>query len=525
MTHDNLTLPKLIAKSCREYAKNEAIDGYNYTDLKDLIDRYVAGLKTLGLTKGDAVCSFFNQKSVDAPALAIAAMRIGGIHVPLASSFPQKRLSGQCQTIGRAVKLLAYGHDDIDRTQAEAVGKSLNLRARAVTSLQSDKRDGTDVSAWEDHGLILFTSGSSGSPKATPYRHKQLTLSLQANVVALSFSSATRVCNTIPYVWDGGNFDMFGPLTVGGAVCFVRDISPAGIARTIVENRCTYATMPPSLLQTVSIEALSHLDLLLSSGESATLAQFQQWKTALGKLSGTRLLNGYGLTESGIQNLEWECPEQIPANMKAVPLGRPYADNSVYLDEATSELVLVGPQITEGYLGIESPAFVAPPSKFSKNHWAMRTGDSGWQDSEGLYYISGRLDNQLSIFSLRIEPEETETVAMTVSGVDFAHLFIHELGEGETPSLVLAYHVVGAKHDSELLSKEAYAEYEETYEKQFREQMNESVPSHQRPSTYFALGSIPRTISNKKDGRRIAALAVEAHERGLVDFEPFSLEM
>jgi acyl-CoA synthetase (AMP-forming)/AMP-acid ligase II len=197
----------------------------------------------------------------------------------------------------------------------------------------------------------------------------------------------------------------------------------------------------------------------------------------------------------------------------------------VAIEEETKEIVISGPQITEGYIGVESQAFVAPPSVYSKEHWAMRTGNIGWKDKEGRIYIEGRLDGRLSIFSLRIEQAETEAAALKVPEIDFAHLFVHELGEGLTPSLVLAYHVAEAPSTEGPLSRDQYVRYRETCEKQLREQMELSAPGYQRPSSYIPLGSIPRTISQKKDAKRIASLAEEVHRCGLVELSLFELAL
>jgi acyl-coenzyme A synthetase/AMP-(fatty) acid ligase len=105
----------------------------------------------------------------------------------------------------------------------------------------------------------------------------------------------------------------------------------------------------------------------------------------------------------------------------------------VTVDEHSKEILISGSQVTEGYTGIESPAFIAPPSVYSKDHWTTRTGDTGWKDEDGLIYTGGRVDDRLSIVASRIEQTETEAAALKVPEIDFAHLFIHELGEGLTP--------------------------------------------------------------------------------------------
>ena len=305
MTKTRATLPALIEKSTLKHPSDEAVDGTSYAELHDLTDRYVAGLTSTGIRQGDAVCLFFTSKSVHAVALALAIMRLGAAYVPLSSTFPEERLSTQCRAIGKAVKLLIFGEEEVDRSRAEAVGDSLQVPVESIDSVKSEDRNKNNHSSWEDLALVLFTSGSTGSPKATGFRHKQLVPAIEACATAFHMSSGTRVCHVAPFVWDVGNLDIFGPLLRGGAVCFAHDLSGAGIAQTIAEKKCTSMVSPASLLQTVPIEALAKLEVLVSGGESTSPAQFRDWSKQLGSLSSTRLLNGYGLTETGIANIAW----------------------------------------------------------------------------------------------------------------------------------------------------------------------------------------------------------------------------
>lgn len=523
MTKPQATLPSQIKTNAINRPSAEAVDGTTYSDLQALTDRYVANLPSTGIQRGDAVCLMFTHKSVHAVALALAIMRLGATYVPLSSTFPSERLSKQCRTLSGALKLVLYGTEEVDRSRAEAVGETLNIAARSIDAVRSeleDRNTTTDISAWDDLALVLFTSGSTGPPKATGWKHRHLTASLEACTDAFGLGPHTRVCNVVPYVWDAANLDIFGALLRGGAVVFAHDMTAAGIARTIAEKECTYMVGPSSLLQTIPVDSLALLYVLVSGGEGTSAAQFREWSEGL-VAKGTRLFNGYGLTETGVGNLAWECPADFPGDIESIPLGLPFGDNAAVIEEGTGEIVVSGPQVTEGYIGVESPAFVAPPSVYSREHWALRTGDRGWKDEEGRFHIEGRLDDRLSIASLRIEQAETEAAALKVPEIDFAHLFVHELGEGLAPSLVLAYHVGGAPSTEGPLSRNEYATYAGTHEKRLREQMEVSVPGYQRPSSYIPLGSIPRTISQKKDAKQIAALAAELHKSGLVEMAPF----
>lgn len=525
------TLPALFDRSATRYPDNEAIDGTTYSQLQAWIHQYAAGLKAEGISRGDAVCLLFGSKSMHAAALAMAIMRVGAIYVPLSPSFPKERLRGQCQTVAgnSTLALLIYGVEENDRLKAQSASDEMNIRIRPQQALVSGSTDKEDMSSVNGQGMLLFTSGSSGPPKAIVYRHRQLAIALQAPAKAFDFDHKTRVCNVVPYVWDGGNFDLFGPLITGSCVRFCHEITPDGVAKTILEDNCSWALLPPSVIATMSFEALSRLSMLVSGGESASVAQFRAWSSQLAQISNTRLVNAYGLTESGIINSVWECPSQMSDSMTTVPIGRPFANSHMDIVPDTNELVVVGPQVADGYLGTASGSatFIQPPSTFSKDHMAVRTGDEAREDEDNQVHIVGRLDDQICISAVRIEPAESEAAACSLPEIDFAHVFTLKLSDNDLPALVLAYHVRDAvsSHQNGPLTKDEYEQYRGSHEGQIRQRMAEAVPGYQYPSAYFPLKSIPRTISSKKDAKQIARWAEEALAQGLMTFEPFSLDV
>ncbi|CAK1359055.1 unnamed protein product [Cercospora beticola] len=228
------TLPRLVKRSIEAFPDNEAIDGTTYRQLDTLISRYVSGLKDAGVQKGDFIIPLFGKKSVEGAALALAVLRLGGIHVPLDPSSPVQRLHKQATSLGRTPKIIVSGTTEDDAKSADALAKALGTTACSSLWLKSTGIDATtDESSPEDLALVFFTSGSTGPPKATPYKHKQLSTSLMACTSALGFSDKERVCNVIPWIWDGGNLDLFGPLLHGGAVVYCHQGSPEDIAEVI----------------------------------------------------------------------------------------------------------------------------------------------------------------------------------------------------------------------------------------------------------------------------------------------------
>ncbi|CAK1359054.1 unnamed protein product [Cercospora beticola] len=270
------------------------------------------------------------------------------------------------------------------------------------------------------------------------------------------------------------------------------------------------------------MDALARLRILVCAGESPRPSQFPRW---VAQCPNTRIVNAYGLTETGILNMLFDVRSPIE-DLVIPPIGKPFGENLAMIDPETSEIVLSGPQITESYMGpSSSPEFLPPPNMLSKEYYAMRTGDVAKVDEYGLYHFEGRTDNRLSIFSLRIEPADTEDAAFGVPDIDFAHLFVHEFAEGETPALVLAYHASSMQFKGELLSKEEYQQATDRYEQDLRQRLANELPEYQQPSAYFPLGVVPRLISGKKDGKKIASLATDAHEQKLLEFAPFHIEL
>ncbi|KAF2207337.1 hypothetical protein CERZMDRAFT_88551 [Cercospora zeae-maydis SCOH1-5] len=471
------TLPRLVRRSVDAFPDNEAIDGTTYRQLDTLVNRYVSGLKDAGVQKGDFLILLFGKKSVEGAAAALAVLRLGGVHVPLDPSSPIERLCTQARTLDRTPTLIVSGTTSDDAKCADALARELGISACSSLWLKSTGIDATtDVSSPEDLALILFTSGSTGPPKATPYKHKQLSASLIACTSALGFSDKEKACNVIPWVWDGGNLDLFGPLLHGGAVVYCHEGSPEDITNMIRKHGCTYLLLPPSLLSAIPMDAISKLRVLVCGGEPPRPSQFPQW---VAQCPDTRILHAYGLTEAGILNTLYDVTSPCDS-LFIPPIGKPIADTLAMVDPENSEIVLSGPRITEGYMGIDSSSdFIPPPNILSNEYYAMRTGDLGRVDENGFFHVTGRSDNRLSIFSLRIEPADTEDAAFGVPDIDFAHLFVYELGDGEAPALVLAYHASSMEFTSESLGEEEYQHAANRYEDALRQRAADVLPGYQ----------------------------------------------
>ena len=228
----------MLEKRTLEYPDNEAADGMAYSELHDVIDRYVAGLKTAGIQKQDAVCLFLASKSVHATALGLAILRLGATYIPLSSTLPDERLGTQCRALGKAVKLLLYGDEEIDRVRAEALASTLRVPVGSIGRVWSEYRNISDHSSWDGLALFLFTSGSAGTPKATGYRHRHLVSALEActatSVNTTSSETTTRTCNVAPWVRDVASLDLFGPFLCDGAGSFAHQ--EQAITQTIVEK-------------------------------------------------------------------------------------------------------------------------------------------------------------------------------------------------------------------------------------------------------------------------------------------------
>jgi long-chain acyl-CoA synthetase len=258
-----------------------------------------------------------------------------------------------------------------------------------------------------DLGLLLSTSGSTGSPKLVRLSHTALQANAASIASYLQIAPTDRALTTLPPSYSYGLSVLHSHLLAGA--CLV--LSDASVLS---------AEFLPRLrgLDITSIAGVpSSWQMLLRSGfEKAELPALRTLTQAGGRLDetlvrrlqawaqghGARFFVMYGQTEATAR-ISYVPPERLAGKLGAIGVAIPGGELSV--DEASGELVYRGDNVMMGYaLSADDLA------RGDELGGLLRTGDLGRVDEDGFFYVTGRLKRFVKLSGSRIGLDEVESL-------------------------------------------------------------------------------------------------------------------
>jgi amino acid adenylation domain-containing protein len=238
----------------------------------------------------------------------------------------------------------------------------------------------------------------------------------------VALDSSKKILHLASPVFDASTFELWAPLLHGGqCVLFPGRVPTLDVLQRVLrEQQIDTLWLTAALFNTeiaASTEILTGVRQLLIGGEALSVAHVRR---ALAQLPATTIINGYGPTEATTFTCCYRIPSQIPIDARSIPIGKPIANTSVYLLDASGRLVPVGvpgeihvggPGVARGYLNqpeLTANRFI--PDRFSTVSGARlyRTGDLARYLPDGNIEFLGRLDGQVKVRGFRIELGEVE---------------------------------------------------------------------------------------------------------------------
>jgi acyl-coenzyme A synthetase/AMP-(fatty) acid ligase len=226
------------------------------------------------------------------------------------------------------------------------------------------------------------------------------------------------------------------------------------------------------------------------AGEPLADSLVQQWRRFTSR--ECRVINLYGPTETTMVKCWAEVPDPVPAGIQAV--GHPLPESQALVVTAggrlcgvmePGEIVLRTPFATRGYINAaeeQALRFVTNPFTGRTEDVVYRTGDLGRFRADGSLMILGRLDHQVKIRGVRIEPQEVAAVLAQHSAVRGAAVIAREI-EGQ--GLALVAYVVADPAQASAAALRAF--------------LADRLPAAFIPSTIVFLERLPVTPNGKLD--------------------------
>ena len=400
------------------------IDGrsISFGELAATVDRCAAGLATAGIVAGDRV-AVVDGGSLLSIATLLGAARIGAAAALMNPALTPPELRGLLKNAGCADVAVA-GEAYVDRlrdagpttiiTESDLAGH----RSSASVPNATDTPDDADA-------LILFTSGTTGLPKAVGITSGQLTMRIKGMAAPFRADATPSVgMMCVPFFHVGGSLGMLGSLYSGNTSVVQKRFDAGEWLRLVTEHRVSATFLVPTMLQRI----LDHPDFadtdltsLVAIAYGAAAAPIALVRRAMAALPHVAFANVFGQTETlGAYTTLMPADHRDPARAGSVGLPLPGVDVRV-VDPATGDDVEPG---TIGELWVNTSQNVT-------GGW-LHTGDLARQDSDGYIFPSGRLSDTINRGGEKFGPIEVEEALRShpaVTDVAVAGVADQELGQ------------------------------------------------------------------------------------------------
>jgi long-chain acyl-CoA synthetase len=452
--------PERVAVRYLDYETAAEVASLSYAALASRARALAKNLRRLGVGRGGRVALCLPNS----PELIIGfygTWLAGATVVSLNPTAKASELSQQLGDASPALLIAAGGSAETAAPVAAAMSLPLVLTsagggasmpgAMALEELLADDGrplEAADIDPQEDIAVILYTGGTTGTPKGAMLTHRNLVANAVQFATWYAFEPGAETCiAAIPMSHSGGLSGVMNvPLYAGATLLVMSRFRPATVARAVERYRATrlfgVPTMFIAMLQHEECRRADYASLRACRTNAAPLPP--SVKAAFDALVGREvLIEGYGLTETSPLTHANPIHRAKPGS-----IGIPIADTDAKIVDLETgadvpvgqpgELVIRGPQVMKGYWRRPQETAAA-----MDGGW-FHTGDVARMDADGYFAIVDRLKDQINTAGFKVWPREVEEVLYAHPAVQLAAVVgVPDAYRGE---VVKAYVVLKRAH-------------------------------------------------------------------------------
>ncbi|WP_406095419.1 amino acid adenylation domain-containing protein [Streptomyces sp. NBC_01013] len=471
----------------------DGADTVTYAELDRAANRMGHFLRGLGAGP-DSVIGVSLERGTDLVVALLGVWKAGAAYLPLDPGQPPARLTGLVRAAGAQVVLAGPA--------LEGAVRDAGARRAGPDEVPADLSDTAPAGGADPDGAAytVFTSGSTGTPKGVVITHAGIANRVGWTVRKHGLGPDDRILQKTSIGFDAAGWEIFAPLVGGGSVVLAptgAERDPAALLRAVADYRVTVLQVVPSVLRILVEEGdwsgCDSLRLLFSAGEALHGELVARLREKAGP--ALEVWNTYGPTECSIDITAQ--PVDPAQTSGAIPIGRPIPGMRVLVlgpngdpvpIGTPGELYAGGTGVARGYLGrpdLTAERFVPDPYASEPGSRLYRTGDLvRWRTDRTLDYL-GRLDHQVKVNGVRIEPAEIEAALTAHPGVSGAVVLPYEAERG---SKRLAAHLTTTGPEAAGPSADVLRAF-----------LRERLPESHIPSFFHTLDAFPLTPNGKAD--------------------------
>ena len=447
---------------------------FSFQELEERVNKLANALAGMGVRAGDRIASMQVNCNENIETY-FAAAKLDAVYVPF--NFRSRPEEIEYMINDSKPKILITGEryvsmvDDI-KENLNGVDGFVVMDDASVEGWESYEQllstsSGEDMYPMGDEDdltMIMFTAGTTGSPKGVMLSHNSFASYLLANVSPPDLESEEKNILTVPLYHIAGIQAVMAAIYGGRTLIIQRQFEPVEWMTLVQEEKANRAMMVPTMLKMLMEHQefekfdLSTLEVITYGAAPMPLEVI---KKAISKFPGTFFINAFGQTETAatitmlppedhiLEGSEEEIEKKLN---RLTSIGKPLSDVEVRIVNEnggevdvgeTGEIVAQGPRLMKGYWNQQEATTEA-----LRGGW-LYTGDLGYFDEDGYIFLSGRAKDFIKRAGEMVSPEEVEQVLHSHPSIDEAAIIgVPDVDWGERVRAIVVAKI-GATIDKE----------------------------------------------------------------------------
>jgi acetyl-CoA synthetase len=478
---------------------------FSFREISELSDRTAGFFRSLGIGYGDRVMLILKRR-YEFWLCLIALHKLGAVCIPATHLLKKKDLVFR-NNAAQVNAIVSVGEEGIMQELESALPESPSVQMKisvgplipegwhdfrqGIQSAPSYERKGNPALN-SDISLLYFTSGTTGNPKMVVH---DFTYPLSHITTAFFWHHAEENGLHLTVADTGWAKAVWGKIYgqwLSGCAVFVYDhdkFTPSDMLAMIEKHRITSFCAPPTIYRYMIREdftkfELSSLRYCTVAGEPLNAEVFNRFL----QVTGLKLKEGYGQTESVVSIATWPWMEPKPGSM-GIPnpiydIVLLHPEGRLCEDGETGEIVIrtdngIPPGLFRGY-------HMEPERTAAMWHDGLyHTGDLSWRDEDGYFWFVGRLDDVIKSSGYRIGPFEVESSLME-------HPAVVECAVTAAPD-----EIRGQVVKATIVLAPAYRPGSEELKKVIQDHVKNTTAPYKYPRIIEFVNELPKTISGK----------------------------
>ncbi len=476
-------LVKEFEKIVQQYPKNTAVTdkncSYTYEELNEKAN--FLAQKILEQSTTTDIIAFSLNRSVDMIVTILAILKSGHTYLPIDPEYPIERIKFMLEN---SHTKLFITNQDLD-SQINYQGNYIYYRD---LSFATKTKDLNLSISYDKPCYVMYTSGSTGIPKAVTIKHYNVLNFVKSMQQRLdyTYSPKQKILSVTSVCFDIFVFELFPTLLSGLTLVIADELesrTPKLLSDMIQKHQITKILTTPSRIElllsdNIDINCLSTIKEFILGGEPFPITLLHK----LQELTKANIFNLYGPTETTVYSTFKDV-----TNSDFITIGKPINNTQIYiLNEhlhlqpigLVGEICIGGDGLGCGY------QHNLVPNPYG-NDKIYKTGDLGYWQPNGELVCLGRKDHQIKIRGYRIELDDISNHILAFEGIE--QCVVMDLTDANGKKYLCAYLVCQKEIDTTALKK----------------YLVDILPHYMIPNYFVILDKIPLTINHKVDRKAL----------------------